>query len=39
MIAVPLAMIRDAYGVAIPEALTPARVTAVLDPEQPPDQK
>jgi hypothetical protein len=33
-IAIVLAIIRDAYGVPIPEALAPARVTAVLNPVQ-----
>lgn len=31
-IAIVLAIIRDTYGVAIPEALTPAKVTTVLKP-------
>jgi len=32
-IAIVLAIIRDSYGTPIPEALAPARVTAVLNPE------
>jgi hypothetical protein len=34
-IAIVLAMIHDAHGVAIPEALAPARVTSTLDPAKP----
>jgi hypothetical protein len=36
-IAIVLAIIRDAYGVVIPEALAPARVTTVQDPANPAD--
>lgn len=36
-IAVVLAMIRDAYGVAIPDALAPARLTLTIEPPKPDD--
>ena len=34
-IAIVLAMIRDAYGVAVAEALAPAMLKATLDPVKP----